>query len=779
MKSCFLLALILLAILANGQTTTQEVVGEVSDVLTALPLEGASVNLFKAENSHVLTTTDASGRFRIRVPVGRYRIRISYKGYATYEDEVLVIAGKISNVVAQLRTTSEALDVVEITGQRTDVELAGIRSLTIEKTLRIPANFFDPVRVATAYPGVVATNDQNNSIMVRGNSPNGLSWRLNGLDIVNPNHQANAGTLSDKPAANGGGVNIISAQMLGRTDFYMGALPVRYGNAYAGVIDMELRRGNANDVEYTAQASLIGIDLAAEGPLNEAQTTSFIANYRYSTVGLLSLMGIDFGDEAIRFQDIAFHLNHRTKKFGEWSLFGFAGDGSNYFSGKEPDEWEVDKDRYKIEYSSDNVAVGVNYKVPIGRGKLFSGVAWSVANQERDAVASSQIADAQWYVLADKFSQRNNLLSTRIDYQRVMADNVVWGFGVMANFSDDSIASSTQVGCYGCDVMPPERRYRGHRSGWLVQPFVDLTVGLGRKFIVGAGWRYVYFTFNRTFSAEPRARIQYMISARSSVEGAYGLVSQIQLPQVYGGVGNGDLGMTRSHMTDIAFNHSFERGLKLRSGLFYQYLFNVPVSDPDHPMEGRVSVINQLEEASQGPLVNEGTGRNYGAEITAEQTFFGGHYFMIGGCVYESKYSLADGIEHDTRFNGNYTATGVFGKEWSREKTGGGTIGLSVRALYLGGLPRMKVDASASVAAGETRYEAMNYSSRMDDYFRIDLRFSLTRNKPGYTRTFAIDIQNLTNRRNEAHPYFDFLKDEAVTSRQLGIIPVVVYRIDF
>ena len=140
--------------------------------------------------------------------------------------------------------------------------------------------------MATSYPSVVAANDQGNSIIVKGNSPNGLLWRLNGLDIVNPNHLANAGTLSDKPISNGGGVNILSAQMLDRTQFYTGGFPASFGNALSGILDMNLREGSKNKAEGTAQASLLGLDLSLETPLSKNNNASALVNYRYSTVGL-------------------------------------------------------------------------------------------------------------------------------------------------------------------------------------------------------------------------------------------------------------------------------------------------------------------------------------------------------------------------------------------------------------------------------------------------------------------------------------------------------------
>jgi hypothetical protein len=282
--------LVFLMIPSAAQELTQTVKGSVADRFTGAMISGANIKL-TGKDGEKLVQSSEQGLFNIDVPVGRYILTISHTAYESYASELLVIAAHQSIIKIELTPGVTVLDEVSVSGTvPVDDDVPGLRSLSIEKTLRIPANFLDPVRAITAYPGVVATNDQSNTIMVHGNSPNGLLWRLNGLDIVNPNHLANAGTLSDRPVANGGGVNILSAQMLDRTDFYLGALPAHYGNATAGVIDMGLRSGNKDDHQFTGQASVIGLDFAAEGPLGKKHNNSFLANYRYSTVGLLSAM---------------------------------------------------------------------------------------------------------------------------------------------------------------------------------------------------------------------------------------------------------------------------------------------------------------------------------------------------------------------------------------------------------------------------------------------------------------------------------------------------------
>jgi hypothetical protein len=160
-----------------------------------------------------------------------------------------------------------------------------------------------------------------------------------------------------------------------------------------------------------------------------------------------------------------------------------------------------------------------------------------------------------------------------------------------------------------------------------------------------------------------------------------------------------------------------------------------------------------------------------------EKSFYDKSYLTLTGSVYESKFEV-DNQEYSTRFNGNYTFSFLYGKEWTKTSKNR-TIGLNARALYLGGLRERIVDPEASQMVGFTVYQSVFYENRLPDYLRIDIRLSFRKNKPGYTRTFALDIQNFTNQQNEGYHYYDQTQQKIVTKYQLGIIPVLVYRIDF
>lgn len=192
---------LLLSINSYAQEITQTTTGSVRDIISGSYLSGANISVYEKENLVVGVSSNEQGKFLLTLAPGRYRVQVSFTGYLSSEQELLVIAGKTLKLDVALQESPTVLDEVVVSPEA--LSTAGVTSLSIEKTLRVPANFFDPVRMLTSYPGVVATNDQANSISVKGYSPNGRLWRLQGLDIVNPNHTANAGTLSDKPTVSG------------------------------------------------------------------------------------------------------------------------------------------------------------------------------------------------------------------------------------------------------------------------------------------------------------------------------------------------------------------------------------------------------------------------------------------------------------------------------------------------------------------------------------------------------------------------------------------------
>lgn len=768
MTEKILVGLLLLsgALSSYSQTITSSVSGIIRDNVSRKGVEGALIYLIGKGDS-LSVVSDSQGRFTLNdVAAGRYICSVHSLGYETDEQEALVITGKVTMIEFNVQEKITELAALTVEARPTNTTDPGSISLPIEKVMRMPANFFDPVRMLSSYPGVVATNDQANNIVVKGNSPTGLLWRLNGMDIVNPNHLANAGTFNDKPTANGGGVNILSAQMLDRTDFYAGTMPARYGNLTSAALDMTLRTGNSQRREYTAQASLIGLDFAAEGPIGKNNATSYLANYRYSTVGLLSQMGVNFGDEKIDFQDFSFHVNTKTGERGSLSLFGFGGVSHNTFKAKDQSEWEVDKDRFTIRYSNETYALGTRFDLPFKKTYAFStGITVSGNDQIRTAVSVEtpmlprQTSDfSHWRRLVSAFAAVTGKWSSKVNGE----------LGIMVNHYHDRLRNNEITPSQSTSVNVGEEHA-------LVQPYAQVVLRTG-GFTANLGGRYMYATTRNDASFDPRFNLQYQLRPTSTLSLTFGQMSQLLAPGIYLMPQN-SIGMNiflKKRFVELGHSVQFDNW-KLNSSVFYHDYDKVPVS-----LNNNFSVLNYVEGVVTESLVPVGTGTNKGITVQAERSFVSGFYILTGASVYNSVYTAEDGVERPTKFDGRYSLMATGGREWNKEVKGNNrSFGIHGRMLYMGGLRDTPIDEDLSRGMGVTTYRADTYAISLKDYVRIDLRLSWRKDKRNYTRTVALDVQNVAGIKNEAYQYYDAFQGKVVTQYQVGFIPVLVYRVDF
>ncbi len=777
-----ILLLTYICLTASAQTNKasffQTIRGRVIDASTELPLSEVSISL---KNTKQGTQTDNDGNFLLeKVPVGRYQLQISSIGFENQNiSELLLESGK--EMVLEIRLQTSANQLAEAVVKAPSSNLSGavtsIKSLTTEQFFRFPGTNLDPARLATAYAGVANSNDQANGMVVRGNSPNGVQWRLEGVEIVNPNHLSNAGTFSDRITQNSGGVNILSAQLLGNMSFLTGAFPAEYGNALSGVMDMRLRKGNDKKHEFTAQASLIGIDLSAEGPLSKnskagSPAASYLVNYRYSFTGLLGLMGVTFGGEDIKFQDFSFNLNFPTQKAGTFTIFGMGGVSSNTYAGKrDTTQWVVQKDGFDINFSNKMGAIGATHQVNIGKRLLWRTVfAASGLSSVREGYILSK-RDFQRFLIQSDSTQKNRIsLTSSMNYAVNDQNSLKIGIFVTQQFDDILSLNLANKNAFG------------RATGLIIQPYLNWHFSPTPKLSGNIGLHYLSYTFNKTKSFEPRASINYQLADNQTLSFAYGLHSQMQLPQLYFAqddiigyfLRNGNLQFTKAHHLVLSHQYTLKRGSYFKTELYYQKIFNIP-TDSKIPA---FSALNLIEDIPSDPLQNKGTGENYGIELTYQQYLTNGFYTLANATLYNATYKGLDGVTRYSRYNGKYLFNFTIGKEWERNKNR--LLGTSLRLVWLGGYYEQEINEVASKNAQRLIYtNADAFTVKQPDYFRPDFRIYLKKSKQKYSRTLALDIQNIASYQNTSYSYYDILQKKVVRQYQLGLVPILSYRWEF
>lgn len=767
-------------LVAFSQTPTQTIRGNIFEKDTGQPLTGATIQLM--DSIPILgATSDTSGNFRIEmVPIGRFELEVRFVGYeSVLIPEILVESGKEVVLNIGLSLGSPNLETVTVTSngnQSNNISPVSTLNITIEETFRFPASFFDPARMALAFPGVVNDNDQANGLSIRGNSPTSLQWRLEGVEIVNPNHLSNAGTFSDRTAANAGGVNILSAQMLGNTTFMTSAFPSQYGNTLGGIMDMRLRSGNNETHEFTAQAGFLGFDVAAEGPVSKNSKASYLANYRYSFTGLLTAFGVDFGGEAISFQDLAVHLSFPFSKNGKLTLFGMGGTSKNIFEVSQ-DEWEEDKDRHDISFESKMGVLGATLDMPIGKQSFWkSTIAYSVLESDRKSIAYNE-----QFIKTDDIED-NRKEESKLSFSSILTHR--FSKKEQVSFGVEASLNSYNLSQFPYFPFSTNQGINVEGDGWLLQPFVHWHSHLSKQLELNAGLHLSHFTLTEKTNFEPRLALTWKVNPSQKISFAWGIHSQIQLPEVYflfgpEGSTNSDLDFTKSQHYVLSWKIA-KRSSVLRAELFYQDLYDVPIEANNFATFSALN-ISEAFTRTQNKLSNDGTGRNYGLELSYRQFIKKGFYLLAGGALYESKFTPSDGIERDTRFNGNYHGTFTVGKEFQKEKKEKVKIfGMSLQAIYGGGFRHTPIDTLASEIFGYTVYEEeLAFSQQLDDYYRFDVRVYWKWNNNKSSSMLSLDIQNVSNRINQAGYIYDPLLNDVLLKEQLGMIPFLTYRVEF
>lgn len=769
----------------KSQNFKQQVRGKVFDEVSNLTLADAKLVLAQGEKEYV-ATSDETGEFRFKeIPVGRYSLRISRKEYAEYRvPDVLLSAGKELILEIGLSFASYEAETVEINNsnsRKQNIQQISTRVFTVEESQRIAATYYDPARLAATYPGIAVASDESNNLVIRGNSPNGVLWRLEGVDIVNPNHSSSTGTFTDRLTQSGGGTNILSNQLLSDSRIQTSAFDPRYGNALAGVFDMSLRKGNDEKREFTIQPSLIGIDLAAEGPFSSSGKASYLVNYRYSTIGLFELMGIEVSPEKINYQDLAFNLSFPTEKAGHFTVFGMGGLSSNIFEAPRVDSLiEEGRDRFDVDFYSNMGAIGMTHSLVIGTQTLWKSV---IAASK---VESERVEDFLVTLTETNPSAYDEITQSKLSFSSTLSHRINKGINLeegiyLTKVGYSMLSQQTSLETLNAD---PQTLAQASGNSWLLQPFVSSTFNPSSKLSLRLGLHGMYFSLNGSKSIEPRASINYQAAPNSRFTLAYGLHSQLQLYGTYftefeGSFPNQELDFTKAHHAVFRYTQTLGEGLSLSIEPYYQRLFNVPISQNPN---STFSALNLFEGYIVDSLVNTGTGRNYGLEISADQDLKNGYYYLISASLYESKYTGADGIERDTRFNGKYIFNAVAGKEFYRVSKKGDKkmFGVNLSIAYQGGFRGSPIDLAASEIAKRTVFITTDpFTEKFPDYFRTDLRFSFKKDKAGFTRTFALDLLNLSNRSNIAFRRYDIVSKTVVDKIGLGLIPLLSYRLEF
>lgn len=791
MQRYFLLGFLLLfqfPLLA--QPFTQSILGRIMDNETAAPLAFAEVVVLDLPTI-LGTQADANGYFRIdAVPIGKRKLGATMLGYEDFLlPNVEVTSGK--EVVLEIKmqqkltSTKEVLITAESNKERPQNEMVTVsgRTFSVEESNRYASGFGDLTRMAQAFAGVASADGTSNNIVIRGNNPQGMLWMLEGIEVSNPNH------FPQGDAASGGGISILESNVITSSDFLTGAFPAEYGNALSGVFDVKLRKGNPEKYEHSVQLSTIGLTALSEGPIiplhselaKKGTKASYLVKYRYSTLTLMALTGLDFfGSVAPSYQDLTFNLNLSTAKGNNFSFFGVGGWATSGNKAKtDSTKWKTFDDK-------------LNYNAHYGTGILGMKHSFLLKNNQTTFTThllyNLSHIDSQGDSLDNTFSEVNIEKIHRTYNTLRFSERMYHKASARSFFKTGIVFSLPMFDVFSQYRLPSgqfQTEYDTKNSATYLQAFISHKYRAGTRWEINSGLHGLYNLLNQHYSIEPRIGTRYKVTESHSLSAAIGFHSKIEPISVYflnvfnnagvAGDFNKNLALRKAFHAVLGYDFPFRKDFRLKTEIYYQYLFDVPVAQDS---SSDFSLINTYE--IKNLLVNKGTGFNYGWEFTLEKFYSHKYYFLFTTSLFSSKYKTFSGKTYNTLYNGNYVVNMTGGKDFTVGKEKNKTLGISSRLLIMGGNRTTPIDTASSRLYGTTIYfPNKTYENRFSPFFRWDFGMYFQVNKKGYSWRLSTDIQNITARKNVVLARYDTRSHSIVYDYGLGFIPTINWKIDF
>jgi len=770
---------------ASGQNYLQMVRGILLDQESRQPVPEVILR-FTNQKTEFTAFTDQNGNFKTKLPAGRWDLWISHLGYGPRSQNVEVGTGK--EVVLEITLEAKVFQTQEIevsAGKKawlTPASGSSVRTLQSQDAARFAGGYYDPLRMVANFAGVTSGNsDESNEIVVRGNSPRGMSWRLEGLEIPNPNH------LSNGVGNNGGAYSMISTNVLADFDFFTGAFPAEFGNALSGVMDLRLRRGNSERHEFGLQLSVVGAEVAAEGPIGKSTGNSYLFNFRYANFNILQKYGIiSIEDLSIipNSVDWTFKMNFKGKKWGELEFFSVGGKSE---AGNEPTSNEEDianginNDDF-LETSAIAV-IGLKHLKNFRDGKTYirTIVGFTKSNEK----AQSGYLDTSFIHIAS----REDIFVTPVWRSSVMVNRKInqkhsirAGLEYHTTFADMYSIRRQSTGKMDTLVDQSARSYYTQAYfQWKYKPvdFFELVPAV----------HSTYTGINNELTFEPRLGILFRLPGNQSLNFGTGLYSRqeplpvyyyrVKMPKTGRKIVNGDLSTTKAFHFVTGYRKSFSSDLRLSIEGYYQHLYDVPISEYSN---NTFSMVNISEGLPDLDLNNHGISDNTGIEFTIDKSFAANYYLLGTISLFDSKYRASNNNWYSTYYNSNFVFNFVCGKEFKVGEYHQNTLGLNLRNIARGGYRYTPPNYALSMARKSVVYDIQKvYGEHLPFFDRMDFGVNYRINKKNSAFNFSLDIQNVLNRHNVYRRNFTYVKGTIVETdkKLIGLVPIAAIRWDF
>lgn len=750
-----------------AQNLEQTIRGKIMDKQTLELLSNVTVKL--VPGNHV-SFSDSLGRFYFhKIPLGRYSISFSRLGYSPASIPNLELrSGKEINLPIELEEAPQFLREVIVVSERAkdraknEMAMVSTRQFSVTEANRYAGGFQDPARMTLNFAGVTnAGSDQNNEIIIRGNSPKGLLWRMEGIEIPNPNH------FGDGQGSTSGIISMINSTSLANSDFMSGAFPAEYGNASSGVFDLRFRRGNNEKREWMAQLSVVGIDVASEGPIGK-NGGSYRAGARYSTLELLlksGLININSGNFKPAYRDLNYTIDIPLKKAGLLTFWGLAG----------ANDTEDEKSTTKDYSNSAMGAFGLSYKLPFKKGHLSTVLALTT---ESANVSKIELMANAWKTTRDQLYRYPNVrLNATYVYK--------WNASLTAKFGINISQLSFELKDDRWDGKKIVNYLNESNSTYYVQQFGQIIKKWTPVFQTTFGLHAYQFELNQSKAIEPRMAISIENKSGGRFGVGIGWHSRIEPISTYlfkKYIANGNFFQPNKNIKPsqalhqvVSYDQRIGENTRLKVEAYIQNINQVPI---DTLRTGLFSLVNYTSGIPGQVLENTGKGINKGIELTLERFLADNFYYLVTASLFDSKFQNKDLVWRNTQFNNLFAGNILVGKDFQLAKQK--SLSVNLRYLLRGGNRYTPINLAESIKRNTTvGIQSKAFESQYPNFERYDFSLAYRINKLNHTWSFRLDLQNIFNTNNIIEERYDSNVKGLSYRFALPLIPIMSSQLEF
>lgn len=725
---------------------------------TRLPLTGIKVTAFRGEGEAAEgfeTETDSEGRFKLNdLGIGEWRLLADPDGYYPLRTTETVTKGLRTEVSYAIERNSYNPYDVLVDTKRVQREVSQV-TIDARQAERIPGTFGDVLAVVQNFPGVAQTPNGgpfDSGFVIRGAAPEDSRIFISNVDVPVLYHFGNLRS-------------VLPVGMLEKVNFYPGNFSVQYGRAIGGVVDVDLKDLNRQQLGGYVDLNFFDSSLFLEAPVTEDLSIAIAGRRSYIDV-LLGAILPNTGASVIapRYYDAQLLATYRPTPEHQLKTFFFLSD----------DKFEVVFENpvaADAQTAITDFGLGVNfyrgiaeYKyVPTSRfenelkvsfGRDLRGFNLGQLLRIDNELYQGQLRNTSRYAFSDELALRGGVdyVYQYRDSQTKLPTFSEEGDGGNTQFDAGAAVETSQVGTF-------------HSLGG----FTELEWRPWQGMLAIPGVRLDYFGRTGEWAAAPRVVLRQNLSDEWVIKGGVGLYQQEPIfEETMPNTGNPDLGLERAIHYSAGFEYQPLRHLNLNVTGFYKTLDDlVGPTDAVTTKNGATVPLN---------YDNGAEGRVIGLEVSAKHELNKNLFAWVAYTLSKSERKDAGETGHrlfDYDQTHILTVTGSYRlpKNWE----------IGTRFRYISGKPYTPV-VGAVLNADTDQYEprsgALN-SARVDDFHQLDFRIDKRWVYEDWMLNAYLDIQNVYNHINVQNIEYNYDYSEQVPEQGIPIVPVFGLRGEF